>query len=616
MPNLAGANEATQASTDLVGDQSEIGVPTLVILSRGSDRSNFHSYISEILFTEGFPWNVTLDLDEVGLSQFLLERAAVTIVGAIALTDDEIDDLVSYVSRGGRLICMRPVPTLAHRLGVEPADDFRGVFRDGYVDFARSGAFASCVNGRPLQVHGDADFYLADKDPASSVLAWLALRPDVPTQHPAIISREFGAGRVVVYAYDLAASTVAFHQGRPWQASNRPHRDADGDDAYRPNDLFVGHVDPALLDVPQADLHQDALVEILLDLCPTDRTLPRVWHYPNAARAVAFFNGDSDGMSKQDLVDTLAITAPNGVAFTCYMMLADHHAVSPELMAELRQAGNSFGVHAYTGSTTPDIADMRSTLAEEHEAFRSRYGFAPVSYRGHSVVWVGWADMAILLRENGVRLDTSFVAGRFHQRGYLTGSGLPMKFVDEAGDVLDIYEQPTISTDDGWRSDKTLLPALSSEDCIQASIDQIDAAVDEFNTVYHPYFHPICTRPDGLATGPWLRAAIEHCIAREVTFVSDIQWLEFNDARRELRLTESNHSPELAHRTFTIYAPAELNSATLCLPPLPEEWELTIDGRPARTELVHLEGRNQLVAVLDFSSGQSRRFGFRRRGVS
>ena len=64
----------------------------------------------------------------------------------------------------------------------------------------------------------------------------------------------------------------------------------------------------------------------------------------------------------------------------------------------MRARGHDFGQHAFAGHR-PTLSEMRSRLREEMKAFRSRYGHEPVTYRGHSLIWVGWTDMAMYLND-------------------------------------------------------------------------------------------------------------------------------------------------------------------------------------------------------------------------
>ena len=258
---------------------------------------------------------------------------------------------------------------------------------------------------------------------------------------------------------------------------------------YKPTDMFVGFLDPQLTPLPQADLHQDALVRVLEWMAAIHAPLPRVWHFPDAALAVAFINGDGDGMHASDLASTIATCERFGAPYTAYLMMEDHPKVSPAWEAALRERGHDFSQHGWAGPL-PTPEEMRTRLHLEFDAFRSRYGHEGLTYRGHSVIWSGWVDSARYLHENGVRMDTSFTPGRHHRRGYLTGSGLPVRFIDEDGTLLGIYEQATISMDDGWTTDKLMAPAMTTEECIAASRGQIDAVIDRFPRSTSPTFIP------------------------------------------------------------------------------------------------------------------------------
>ena len=110
--------------------------------------------------------------------------------------------------------------------------------------------------------------------------------------------------------------------------------------------------------------------------------------------------------------------------------------------------------------------------------------------------------------------------------------------MDENGELLDIYEQTTMSTDDGWTTGKSFAPALSIDECIELGKGQADNAIDRFNSVYHPYFHPLATRPAPRSVQRWLEAMLGHCTERGHHFVDGTGWVEFNDAKQALRMAE------------------------------------------------------------------------------
>ena len=389
-----------------------------------------------------------------------------------------------------------------------------------------------------------------------------------------------------------------------------PHAEPTGDRSFKPHNLFVGYLDPELCHLPQADIHQDALVRVLEWMTSSDRPLPRIWYFPDGGRAVAFINGDGDGMTRADLENVVATAERYGAAYTAYLMMQDHDQVPPEWEVELRARGHDTGQHAFAGQM-PILEEMRSRLREEMGAFRARYGHESLSYRGHCVIWVGWTEMAEYLSENGVRLDTNFAAGRYCHGGYLNGSGLPVKFMDEAGRVMDIYEQVTMSTDGGWTLDKMFVPALSVDECIERSRQQIDASVDRCHTVYHPYFHPIRTRPGPVSTQPWLEAVLGHCRDRGLPCVSGADWVRFNDGRRGLGLSEYAFDPEAGVLEISLEADAAVRGAAVCLPHVVRGRALAraqVDGESVAVAAENLEGRMQMLLPADYAEGEIRRW--------
>ena len=92
------------------------------------------------------------------------------------------------------------------------------------------------------------------------------------------------------------------------------------------------------------------------------------------------------------------------------------------------------------------------------------------------------------------------------------------------------------------------------------SKEQADAAIDQFHTVYHPYFHPLRTRAGPTSSQHWLEAVLGYCRDREFHFVSGVDWVNFNDARRSLQITAYEFQPETLTLRFS------LEAAHRCMP--------------------------------------------------
>ena len=581
--------------------------PMLVVWDSGTP-NRLSGYITEILHIEGYNWFAVHDLASDVLDAEALAGRQVVFLAHVEPSAEVQGMLLGYVRQGGNLVALRPPREMAAALGFGSSGAERSMV-DRYVSFSGICAINAGVEPGPIQFHGRGEQYTWSGEP-NAVVAYFAAERGYVTSNPAIVIGELGEGHWAVFAYDLAESAVLFHQGRREQASTGTRPDPDGDLQFKPNDLFVDFLDPALRHLPQADLHQDALVRILEWMASLTRPIPRLWHFPNGARAAAFINGDSDNMSRRDLDNVLATADRYGVPYTTYLKIEHHPLVEPAEEKALRQRGHDFGEHPWVAHM-PTLEEMRSGLRAELGAFRARYGHDPITNRGHSVIWVGWTESAKYLRENGVRLDTNFSGGRFQRGGYVNGSGLPVKFMDEDGELLDIYEQTTMSTDDGWTTDKSFAPALSIDECIELGKEQADDAVDRLHTVYHPYFHPLATRPAPRSVQRWLEAMLAHCKARGFHFVDGTGWVEFNDAKRGLRMTEYEFDGDALALDVSIEADSPIAGATLALPYVHRGAAMsaaTVDGEPVAIDPQQLEGREQALLSADYSAGESRRW--------
>src|ERR1051325_2533953 len=122
------------------------------------------------------------------------------------------------------------------------------------------------------------------------------------------------------------------------------------------------------------------------------------------------------------------------------------------------------------------------------------------------------------------------------------------------------------------------MPAMTKDECIALSRQQIDEAADRWHAVYHPYFHPTGTREGTLDTAPWIEAVAAHVAARGVPFVNGREWLAFNDARRATKINGARWDSASGELQFTVTSTHGFAGLTLLLP---EEF----GGKHAKTDL-------------------------------
>ena len=426
--------------------------------------ATFGRYALEMLFAEGLTGAEEQNVRETPLAAEALQARQAVIIAPCGEDTGAEQAALAALQQGTPVVFLRPSAETAAALGL--TDRQRRTANEAYIAPERDHPLWFAALGDFMQFHGTADMY-GTFGGRERVLAWLGGR-DWALPYPAIVTGTYGSGCFAVFTYDLATSTVLFHQGRREQASAGPNPDADGDGLYCPSDLFTGYRDRTLLDLPQADLQQQLLTRILEWASASRAPLARLWYYPDAAPAIVLVNGDSDSMTRPQMEWYTNMVEAHGGEYTVYLMEEHLRHLTPEMERDYRRRGHSAGPHIWH-SPKPTVEQMRQRIQEEATLFAERYGYPPKTTRHHCVIWPGWVETAQALADAGFRMDTNFRAGDHLQYGYLTGSGLPMRFIDEEGAFIELFEQETLFCDDYVLVDKSFLPPLSEEQAIAVS---------------------------------------------------------------------------------------------------------------------------------------------------
>jgi hypothetical protein len=432
------------------------GGPVLVIADPGDP---FGRYYAEILTAEGLNAFDVVDLGSV-TAQTLASRSAVVLAQA-GLSDAQAGLLSSWVQGGGDLVAMRPDPGLAGVLGLAPGS---GTVTDGYVKVSGAGPSAG-ITTDTMQFHGAADRWT----PAgAAVLATLYTDATTATANPAVTLNAFGAGQAAAFTYDLARSVVWTRQGNPDWAGDE--RDFALDTLIRSDDLFFGAkpgdvqpdwVDLSKVAIPQADEQQRLLANLLTATSADRLPLPRFWYFPRGERAVVVQTGDdhaNNGTTPQfDRYDAQSPAGCSVADWECIRSTSYVYTNTPitDAQAAAYEAkGFEIALHVSTGCQDFTATSLRDDWTAQLPDFRSTWPSlpAPVSNRNHCIAWSDWASSAIVEREHGIRLDTNYYywPGSWVQNrpGMFTGSGIPMRFADLDGSLVDVYQATTQLTDE------------------------------------------------------------------------------------------------------------------------------------------------------------------------
>jgi chitodextrinase len=451
---------------------TEVSAPPILLVTSGANP--FSSYTAEILRAEGL--NDFASLDVSRLTPSLLTAVDVVVLGEIPLTAAEVSMLSDWVNAGGNLVALRPDGQLAGLLGLV---DSGSTLANGYLLINTAAEAGAGLVGETIQYHGTADRYTLS---GATSVATLYSSASGATSSPAVTVRSVGAngGQAAAFAYDLARSVVLTRQGNPAWAG----QDRDGVFPIRPNDLFYGAAagDPQpdwvnvnKIAIPQADEQQRLLANLITTMARDRKPLPRFWYLPRGEKAAVVMTGDDHALGgTAGRFDQYKAASPPGCSVVNWECVRSTSYVYPASPLTSSQAtaytadGFEVGLHTNIGGGcddwTPDELD--SLFASQRAAFASKYtGIpAPVTERTHCVAWSDYVTHAKVDRAHGVRLDTNY----YHypdtwignRPGFMTGSGMVMRFAELDGTAIDVYQAHTHMTDEGGQPYPATVDAL------------------------------------------------------------------------------------------------------------------------------------------------------------
>lgn len=447
----------TGGSTTTPGAGPGSSGPVLLVTSAASP---YGRYYTEILKAEGLNHYRVVDLTQV--TSALLAQHDLVLLAETALTDAQVALLTNWTTGGGRLVAMRPDQKLAPLLGLDAG---AGVLSDSYLRINTAAAPGAGLTGETIGYHGTADRYTLN---GATAVATLYSDATAATTSPAVSLRAVGSGQAAAFTFDLARSVVQTRQGNAaWAGQQR-----DGTDGYEASEMFFGltgqsnwnNLDKAL--IPVAD-EQQRLLANLITRMNLDRTpLPRFWYFPRDVKAVVVMTGDDHGVGgTSGRWDGYIAQSPPGCVvadWQCVRGSSYLYTNGPLTVAQAQaysDEGFEVGLHVTTDCRPWGTAvSLQSMYAGQLNTWRTKYPALPVpsSSRTHCVEWDDWATQAKTKLANGIRMDhdyyfypSSFVKDR---PGYFNGTGMPMRFADTDGSLIDVYQATTQLTDESGQS--------------------------------------------------------------------------------------------------------------------------------------------------------------------
>ena len=189
--------------------------------------------------------------------------------------------------------------------------------------------------------------------------------------------------------------------------------------------------------------------------------LPRFWYFPRGEKAVVVMTGDdhaNNGTAGQfDWDNSVSPAGCNVDDWECVRgtsYLYPNTPLSDAAAAAYEAQGFEVGVHVNTNCADWTPTSLAGFYDDQLAAFASAFPSvsAPTTHRTHCITWSDWATQPKVEAAHGIRLDTNYyywpAAWVQDRPGYFTGSGLPMRFADLDGSLIDAYQAATQMTDE------------------------------------------------------------------------------------------------------------------------------------------------------------------------
>lgn len=492
--------------------------PVLVVIdSRGQPLSRF---AGEILLAEGFNQFQIADVSQIAPGT--LDPFDLVIVASSSFTQGHFREMEQYLTRGGNIIALKPDRILCPLLGLIPT---QATLRNGYIHL-RHGDWLD----EPVQFRGTADVYELD---GADAVAWLQPDADSSTTTPAIARHHYGKGTVVCFTYDFLWNLMCLRQGDPSLSRAGARGRAR---CLAPQDLFRGVLDDHLASIPQADIHQHILSNLILELTEGQTPLPRWYTLPGSAKSLLVVTGDGCATPrKEHFEQEIAEVEAHGGRMTFYFYFDSPVAADRASNCQWISRGHATSVHPFFDNG--DASTVNAAIRRSVGAYRMMYGTWPKTTRTHCLRWSGYTDQADIYAAAGIKMDLSYISHGDRMPIYMSGSGLPMRFADPDRGVIDCYQQSTHFSDDALMNPVPYGYGLTTQEATMQYLQAMDRNMDRYHTPITINVHPAnYTR----FSGDWMHNTLSYAKRRCLPIWSADQWLTFWEAREQAEFTSTD----------------------------------------------------------------------------
>lgn len=574
--------------------QGQGPVPPILLVVNDAAPNPFGPYLAEVLRTEGVHSFATQSLS--GLTASTLSSARLVVLAETPLTAPQAALLSDYVAAGGRLVAMRPAASIAPLFGLTPVGTST---TDGYLAINQALPSGLGLEATTLPVKGDTSHY--DKAPAVETVATLYSDRTTPTAFPAVTR----LNRTAAWAFDLARAVAYARQGLP------ANIDIDsGVPPYAHYDLFYTGFDAQRIAIPFADIEMRLFSRMITDLLADQLPLPRTWYYPSAKRALVLVTGDSHTSDVNSYTALLDDAESFGARVSLYLSRWLSYPTSAAAAA-WRATGHEVSMHPFAHEDGRSLA-QGFQFAWDYFA-QVGWGTPGRTVRTHQLEWQGWADAASIAASHGIGLDLNgYTFGPAVQqpdgsqgRGYISASGLPMRFVTLAGTVIPTYGQTTVLIDHQLFGMWIWGDTLTTQQALAVSYDLLDKSVADYHTVIPTQFHL-----DYYTWGevrPWATGTMARAQQNGMPMWTAERWLDYTQARAATTLSAVEWVAGASALQFTATVPAGAEPQTVMVPTSyngSPVVSVQVNGTPAIVTTQTINGRDvAMFAVAPMAGG-------------
>ncbi len=246
-------------------------------------------------------------------------------------------------------------------------------------------------------------------------------------------------------------------------------------------------------------------------------------------------------------------------------------AITDAQAASFDAQGFEIALHPNTNCANYTLASLQSTYTSQLDLFTSNFPSlpSPVTNRNHCLVWSDWASTPKAEIGKGMRLDATYyywpAAWVQNRPGMFTGSGMPMRFADTDGSLIDDYQLATQMTDESGIGVRTFCDAV------------LDKAIGAEG--YYGVFCANMHTDTAIHTGS--NAIIASAQARQIPVISAKQMLTWLDGRNNSFFSNMTWSSN--QLSFNIVARSGAKNLKTMLPLYSETGQLisiTMNGSP------------------------------------